>query len=126
MATTTSQRIWEMGNPTVQQNATPKGQLPSISALTGFPGTLPDRTSGLSGLSSPTSRGERDSGAWSSQPQSTRKFFFLLVSVKFLSTNIIKVLLHIRQILVVILFLQIPILITCPQIEVLLCQIQVI
>ena len=76
MSTSTSQRPWEMGNTAPgQQNATPK-QLPSISALTSkLPDRTggPDRTSGLSGLSSPTSTKERDSGAWSSQPQSTRE-----------------------------------------------------
>ena len=69
MATTSPTRPWEVDSPAKPYNATPKGQLPSISSLTG---TLPDRTSGLSHLSSPNSLRERDSGAWSSQPHSTR------------------------------------------------------
>ncbi|CAF9920804.1 MAG: hypothetical protein GOMPHAMPRED_002141 [Gomphillus americanus] len=69
MAATSTSRPWEVDSPAKQYNATPKSQLPSFSSLTG---ALPDRTSGISHLSSPSSVRERDSGAWSSHPQSTR------------------------------------------------------
>ena len=71
MAATSTSRPWEVDSPAKQYNATPKSQLPSFSSLTG---ALPDRTSGISHLSSPSSVRERDSGAWSSHPQSTRMY----------------------------------------------------
>jgi Helix-loop-helix DNA-binding domain len=64
MATTTA-RPWEVSSSQSPRPSQPQA-LPSISALTNG---LPD--AGSSGLSSPVSTRERDSGAWS-QPQSTR------------------------------------------------------
>ena len=69
MAATTSHRAWEIGNGPSNSNTTPRGQLPSITALTNAFPSGP----GSNGLPSPASTRERDSGAWSSQPQSTRK-----------------------------------------------------
>ncbi|MCJ1388072.1 hypothetical protein MMC18_000916 [Xylographa bjoerkii] len=68
MAATTSHRAWEIGNGPSNSNTTPRGQLPSITALTNAFPSGP----GSNGLPSPASTRERDSGAWSSQPQSTR------------------------------------------------------
>lgn len=69
MAATTTQRPWEMGTSSPGPTSTPRGPpLPSISALTN---ELPSGP-GSTGLSSPASTRERDSGAWSSQPHSTR------------------------------------------------------
>lgn len=67
MATTTA-RPWEV-KTSQSPPSHPPPALPSISALTNG---LPD--AGSSGLSSPVSTRERDSGAWS-QPQSTRTSF---------------------------------------------------
>ena len=63
MATTTSHRAWEIESSSTSPES--KGQLPSIKALTS---NLPNGSS----LPSPASTRERDSGAWSSQPQSNR------------------------------------------------------
>ena len=73
MATTApSHRPWEMASPTSNPSTTPRpgNQLPSITALTS--GVLGGPTG--SGQTSPASTRERSSGAWSSQPQSTREF----------------------------------------------------
>ncbi|MCJ1370151.1 hypothetical protein MMC20_001363 [Loxospora ochrophaea] len=70
MAATTSHRIWEGGAPNA--NVTPRlqAQLPSITTLTS---SIPE---GALAQQSPTNASssirDRDSGAWSSQPQSTR------------------------------------------------------
>jgi len=69
MATATSHRAWEIGGTPTNSNTTPRGQLPSITALTSALPAAP----GSTGLPSPSSTRERDSGAWSSQPHSTRK-----------------------------------------------------
>ena len=71
MATTTSHRAWEIGTLPPNSSTSSRGQLPSISALTN---ALPSGpvSSGLPSPASASTR-ERDSGAWSSQPQSTRK-----------------------------------------------------
>ena len=69
MAATSAHRVWEAGST----SSGPRGQLPSISALTN---SLPG-AAGSSGLPSPASTRERDSGAWSSQPQSTREYWTL-------------------------------------------------
>ncbi|MCJ1352320.1 MAG: hypothetical protein MMC33_002304 [Icmadophila ericetorum] len=70
MATATAHRPWEVpsASPAPAPTSTPtmKNQLPPISALTNPGENFP------SGQSSPASTRERSSGAWSSQPQSTR------------------------------------------------------
>lgn len=79
MSATSTSRIWESpSEPSALNHSSRSAQLPSIATLTN---ALPVANGAASSPTYPLSNRDRDSDHWPSQPQSTRKFLLILLSV---------------------------------------------
>ena len=79
MSATSTSRIWASpSEPSALNHSSRSAQLPSIATLTN---ALPVANGAASSPTYPLSNRDRDSDHWPSQPQSTRKFLFILWSV---------------------------------------------